>query len=300
MNLQKSILQTIAFFDIFNFPLTAEEIQENLYNYKKPVHIKEIKGTLEEMEGVEKLHDYYILKDRGKLVDIRKSRRFLAEKLWNRTRQYTQYITHIPFVRMIAVCNNLAYDNPSEVSDIDLFIVIEKGRMWTARLITTLILHFYGVRRYGNKIVGRFCLSFFATPEAMNMEKLELKREDPYLAYWTKLLMPIYGKKTYAQFIEMNKKWIDKKYGLKFRDIKERKFSFLGKSWIKKFWEWLLKGKRGDLLEQLIKSILEKRARKKADQLGPEANILISDDMLKFHNQDRRGEYLEKWKELTK
>ncbi len=300
MNLQKSILQTIAFFDIFNFPLTAEEIQENLYHYNKPVHIKEIKGTLGEMEEeekIEKLHDYYILKERGKLVDVRKSRRFLAEKLWNRTRQYCQYIVHVPFVKMIAVCNNLAYDNPSEVSDIDLFIVIEKGRMWTARLIVSLILQFYGVRRHGNKIIGRFCLSFFATPEVMDMEKLEQKPSDPYLAYWTKLLMPIYGKKTYTQFMEMNEGWLKKKYGLSFEDIKEKKLSFRGKSWIKKFWEWLFKGKRGDLIEKIIKNILEKRSQRKAKELGPEANIVISDNMLKFHNNDRRKEYLEKWKE---
>ena len=85
MNLQKSILQTIAFFDLFDFPLTAEEIKKYLYDYKDPVHIKEIKGTLEEMEGLEKFHEYYVFIGRGKLVDIRKARKFISEKFWGRT-----------------------------------------------------------------------------------------------------------------------------------------------------------------------------------------------------------------------
>ena len=161
MNIQRSILQTIAFFDIFDFPLTAEEILSHLYCYKKSVHIKEIKGNLAIMEGVEKIHDYYVLKGRGRLIDMRKGKKFISEKFWGRVKQYGQYVSQTPFVEMVAVCNNLSYDNPTESSDIDLFIVIKKGRMWIARLIVSLILQFHGVRRHHDKIAGRFCLSFF-------------------------------------------------------------------------------------------------------------------------------------------
>jgi len=296
MNLQKSILQTIAFFDLFDFPLTAEEIKEYLYKYDKPVHIKEIKGTLDEMEEVEKIHDYYVLKGRGKLVDVRKTRKFIAEKFWGRTRQYGQYMVRVPFVRMVAVCNNLAYDNPTELSDIDLFIVIEKGRMWLARFIITLILQFHGVRRHGDKVSGRFCLSFFVTPEKMNMESLPLKPEDPYLAYWTRLMTPIYGKKTYQEFMDINKGWLQKEYGLAFPDINEKKFSFQKTSRGKRFWEWVFKGWFGDLIENLLKKTFKKRTLKKAHKLGPEASVIVSDEILKFHNKDRRKEYRDEWK----
>lgn len=296
MNLKKSVLQTIAFFDIFDFPLTAEEIKEYLYNYKKPVHIKEIKGTLEEMEEVEKIHNYYVLKERGKLVDLRKGRKFIAEKFWGRVRQYGQYVVKVPFVEMVAVCNNLAYDNPSELSDIDLFIVIKKGRMWIARLIISLILQFHGVRRHGDKITGRFCLSFFITPKKLNMEPMLLRPEDPYLAYWTKLLMPIYGKDAYKQFMEENQGWMGKKYGLKFSELNTKQFSFQKTSRSKKFWEKVLKGWFGDLLEKILKKTFKKRTLRKAKKLGPEASIVVTDDMLKFHNHDRRKEYLDKWK----
>ncbi len=294
MHLRKSILQTIAFFDLFDFPLTAEEIREYLYKYDKAVHIKEIKGILDEMEEVEKIHDYYVLKNRGKLVDVRKARKFIAEKFWNRTRQYGQYVAKVPFVRMVAVCNNLSYDNPTELSDIDLFIVIEKGRMWLARFFITLILHFHGVRRHDSKIAGRFCLSFFVTPEKMNMEPLLLKTEDPYMAYWTRLMMPVYGKKTYQQFMEDNK-WLSEKYGLKFPDINEKKFSFHGKSRSKRFWEWVFKGWFGNLIEGFLKKTFKKRTLKKTQKLGPEASVVVTDDMLKFHNRDRREEYREEW-----
>jgi len=296
MNLRKSILQTIAFFDLFDFPLTAEEIKEHLFNYPKPIHIKEIKGTLKEMEAVvSHVHDYYVLKGREKLVDTRKARKFIAEKFWGRTRQYGQYITKVPFVKMIAVCNNLAYDNANEQSDIDLFIAIEEGRMWTGRLLITLILNFFGVRRHGDKIAGRFCLSFFVTHKNLNMEVLSLKPQDPYLAYWTKLLMPIYGEETYQDFIEKNKKWIKENYGMEFSESTKKRVTFTQKSSLKTISEWFLKGLIGNLIEDLIKKIFKKRTLKKAQNLGPQASVLVSDQILKFHNHDRREEFYEKW-----
>lgn len=293
-DLKRSIINTISFFDIFSYPLTAEEIKKYLYKYKNPIHIKEIKGTIEEMEEIEKIHGYYVLKDRANLADTRKARKFLAEKLWGRTRQYCQYLTNVPFVEMIAACNSLAYDNPNEESDIDLFIVIKKDRMWFARTAITAILHFFGVRRHKNKIAGRFCLSFFTTPEKMDMSELELKPEDPYLAYWTKLLMPVYGEKAYADFVEKNKKWLKEKYALSFSAETPEKITFRNEKKIKKILEKALDGKLGDLTESAIKKLLKKRALKKAENLKDPSGTIISDDILKFHDEDMREKYREK------
>ena len=302
MDLKESILKTIAYFDIFDFPLTAEEIKEYLFRYDKPLHIKEVKGTLALMceEGtIEELKEHFILKGRGQILETRKARKFIAEKFWNRTKLYGQYMRAVPFVRMIAVCNNLAYDNPNQDSDIDLFIAIEKDRLWLARFLITLILQFFGVRRHGNKITGRFCLSFFVTTNRLNMEELQIKPEDPYLAYWTKMVSPIYGRETYEKFKTENERWLSEKYGLKFSDSDLKHMYVAEESGLKRFFEWMMKGWFGNLLEGLLKKTLKKRTLRKMKLLGPEADIIVSDDMLKFHNHDRRKEYYERWKNIS-
>ena len=300
MNLTESIRQTIAFFDLFDFPLTANEVHQHLYHYKKPVHITEIKGLLDELPDIEKIHNYYMIKGRGHLIDVRKGHKFIAEKWWGRVRQYGQYLVKVPFVKMIAICNNLAYDNASETSDIDLFIVIKKGRLWTARLIITLILQFYGVRRHGNKVTGRFCLSFFITPNKLNIQPLLKSHEDPYLAYWTKLIMPIYGKETYEKYKKKNKDWLADEYGLRFNELNNKAFPFTEKNKHKNFWEWLLNGFIGNQLENIIRFFFKRRTLKKKVQLGLKASVVVSDEMLKFHNHDRRQEYFDEWIENVK
>jgi len=302
MNLKDSILKTIAYFDLFDFPLTAEEIKEYLYDYSKPLHIKEIKGTLDEMiedDEIEEIKEHFVLKGRREIIETRKARKFIAEKLWTRTKLYGRYIRAVPFVRMIAVCNNLAYDNPSEESDIDLFIVIKPRRMWIARLIISLILQFYGVRRHGNKVVGRFCLSFFVTTNKLNMQPLQIKPKDPYLAYWTKLLSPIYGEEIYEEFKKENELWIGEKYGLRFADDSKKHMYVDKVGGIKKFFEFLLGGLFGNLIEGFLKKSFKKRTLHKMKKLGPEASIIVSDNILKFHNHDKREEYLRNWEKLV-
>lgn len=298
MNIRTSIIKTIVYFDIFDFPLMAEEIMEYLYGYSKPIHIKEIKGTLELLikEGkIEKIREYFVLNNRGNIIETRKSRKFISEKFWSRTRLYGRYMKMIPFVKMIAVCNNLAYNNASPESDIDLLIVIKSGRMWTARLLITIILHFFGVRRHGNLAAGRFCLSFFITEKKLSMEELAIDPHDPYLAYWTKLIAPIYGQKTYNNFVKSNEKWLSKKYGINFTESSSRHIYLEKESKFKKLSEWILNGKIGNILEEFLKKTLKKKTLRSMKKLGSEASVIVSDDILKFHNKDKRRKYYERW-----
>jgi len=121
------------------------------------------------------------------------------------------------------------------------------------------------------------------------------KPEDPYLAYWTKWLAPVYGEESYRKFTEENRGWLKQSYGLNFTEENLKRITFRGKSGTKKFFEWLWGGKLGDWTEGLIKKAWKPRTSKHAAALGPEASVVVSDDTLKFHNKDRRKEYLERW-----
>lgn len=296
--LVEAVLNTIRFFDLFDFPLMVEEVMEYLYKYSSPLHIKELKATLDHIVqegGLAEIKGYFLLPGREHIIETRKTRKFIAEKFWNRTKLYGQYMRSLPFIRMIAVCNNLAYDNSSEQSDIDLFIVVRPGRMWLARFLTTAVLHFFGVRRYGDKIAGRFCLSFFVTSEKMDISEFELKPEDPYLAYWTKNLRPIFGQEAYRAFREKNQEWLSL-YGLHFDDSYRKHMYHYEDGKFKKFSEWLLGGFIGNFFEGILKRTLKRKTLRSAERLGPEANVIVSDEILKFHNHDRRKEFLGRWK----
>lgn len=197
-----------------------------------------------------------------------------------------------PFVRGVAVVNTVAMRTPDEKSDIDLFIIIKSGRLWLSRLMITIFLHLFGVRRHGKKIAGRLCLSFFATEEALEMEKIALPSDDPYLALWTATIHPIFGYDAFARFTAKNEEFLAH-YGLHFWNRLPQKEP------LKRALQWLLelpfRGFFGNFLERKLRSFLLPRAQKKASALTDASGIILSDSMLKFHNTDRREAFALRW-----
>jgi len=284
------LLEIITYFDLFDYPLTKEEI----FNFSK------IEASEWENKNIEIKDDFYFLKGRSEIIEIRKAREKHAQTLWKKTYFYLKFLKLIPFLKMVAICNTLAFNHPEKDSDIDLFIITTKNRLWTARILTTFLLQILGVRRHGKKVSERFCLSFWCTEEALNLKNIQIKPNDPYLAFWCLTLKPVLGNSLYKNFIQKNHDWIKEKYKLKFRipqPHQERLKKSFHSNLIAKLLEKILNGKLGNYLEKKIKNKLQPRAEKKAKQAGPKSSIIISDNMLKFHNHDKRKNIYEKWQE---
>jgi hypothetical protein len=175
-------------------------------------------------------------------------------------------------------------------SDIDLFIIAKKGNLWTVRFIVTTLTSMFGVRRrnthglqkwtpeYTARTKNKFCLSFFITEEVMNFASIRLEPNDPYLDRWIYTLIPIVNKNhTYEHFMEAN--WV------------EPTNTFMHSSW-QLFWHklgnifWFF-----TLLENLTKKLWLPKTLKTYEKLGKPWWVVISDTMLKFHDQDVRREY---------
>lgn len=194
---------------------------------------------------------------------------------------------------MAAVCNNLAFGKVNIGSDIDLFIVADKGRLFTVRTFITFLFHFFGVRRHGNKIAERFCLSFFIDDSALNLENMAIDK-DIYLAFWIKSILPLIDDGVSREFVLAND-WACEYFERSedFR-IDESRVAY-EKSFIGRFFEILLDGVFGNFIENQLCKWQQKRACAKMEIAQDSASLLVNDHVLKFHNIDRRTEYRNRW-----
>jgi hypothetical protein len=217
----------------------------------------------------------------------------LEKKLWKRVKKYLTCLRWVPFLRMVAVCNNLAFGKVDERSDIDLFIVARKGRLFIVRILVTLVLHLLGVRRHGGKVAGRFCLSFFVDDSALGLERIALK-DDVYLAYWCRSMKPILDDGVSKDFVLANE-WADNF----FADIGDKSLKSAKNigafSRAKKVWIFVLNGKFGNWIEGFLRCWQLKRAKSKMKKAGDAASLIVDEHILKFHNVDRRKFYRDKW-----
>ncbi len=323
MDFEFAIKKTLAFFAVWQQPLTPMEVWRFLWapqhvaclpagkaGNMKHVALIEVKKKLEEMAAGGKLgvvHQFYYLPrtPEGQLVDGKSwylERQWLgivALKKWRRARLGGRLLSFIPFVRMVAVGNTLAIEHAREESDIDLLIVAKAGRLWMVRLFSVVVLEMFGLRRRGKRIKDRLCLSFYVTDDALDLSAIAKSPLDPYLAYWVATLWPVFGMEIYQKFWQANA-WIKNYLPLAFarRPNSPRR---VGSWWladsVRNTREWLLRGKLGDKLEQWCRGVMLRRieGHKDSKLWQKDTDVIANDQMLKFHEVDRRLKIREEW-----
>lgn len=298
--LTTAILRTMAYFDVLDYPLTATEVWRWLYRGPQEtwnVTPEEVRATLNTLVANQRLghdRDWYTLPGREAIVAVRAERLVRNEKKWKRAKSTARFLEVIPYVKLAAVVNTLAIDNARAESDIDFLIVTEPERIWIARLMVTGIVEMLGYRRHGEKIADRICLSFYLTTKGLNLSPLKLDADDPHFAFWASQAVPLMDEATYEQFLTAN------------RELTARLPNAWTWSWqnrllknngllrgIKRFYGRMFGMAAGNFLEAWARDYqlqrMDKNVHSKA-KLGT-TEVVISEDVLKFHEDDRRAKY---------
>lgn len=294
-SVEQRILAVLAYFDIFDLALSVEEITNLMLGEK--VELKVVEASLKKMAGqVESDGILYALKEREVILSKRMEKRHQAEILKKKVRKYAWLYSWVPFVRGVAVCNYLSVGAVDEDSDIDLLVISAPGRIFLARVFLTIWMHLLGVRRHHGKISGRFCLSFYVSDSALGFEKILEKPYDIYFIYWLMALWPIYGEKGLWTEVEKSNSWMSegRAWKIGIREVK------VGKNWFARIAEFLLSGWLGGILENVLKKYFTRKHQKRIGSLPLTASVIVSEEMLKYHNNDRRTFFREKFEENLK
>ncbi len=314
-DLEEAIISTLAYFSVHKYPLTLMEIYKWLYARDQESKIKDwniklsdIQKALDESKSLKKIigckNGFYYLKGNEKLVELRKKRHNLAKDRWKKLRRIASILQIIPNIKMFAACNTLVLNDIKEDSDIDVFVIIKDGRMWQTRFFITALVFLLGQWRHKSNIANKICLSFYVTDKSLNLEWLAKKPYDPMLCYWVTFIYPLLDRGAYGQFIEENE-WVRKyvpnfiKYNPNLLERKVDKifiFDILRKSL-----EAILNTKIGDLVEKYFKKIQEGKMKKNSDSWQrDDTDVIITDQMLKFHEKDRRDYFRKVYEENLK
>jgi len=303
--LKSAILRTLAYFDLSNYPLTATEINQWLYQLEAPKY-HELLSVLQEMVSQNQLEEkfgFFYLPNREVVVEERRRSLVISELKLKKARRAVKFISHIPFLRAIFVCNTVAAGSALEESDIDFFIIAQAGRIWLVRFFTNLILRFFGLRTYGEKQRDKICLSFFVDTNNLNLSKLQAVEDDIHFAYWSFQMLPIYDPGNYwKKFLSANY-WI-KKYIPNFSNnavySKIVNAGPISKIW-KKIWEVMWFGAYGDLLEKQAREwqILKMKLSIKDKTAIKDNGVVFNEGVIKLHEHDSRSKIKNAWQDKT-
>jgi hypothetical protein len=191
LSLADSIVHTLAYADIFDFPLTENEIHRRLAYCA--ASLPEVRQMLAGQKTLSRVGDYYTLPGRENIVSTRARRKARADQLWPIARHYAKIIFRLPFVRMIAVTGALAVENIDDDGDIDYFIVTDAGRLWLCRL---MIL---AVAKWAARARVTLCPNYLVSERALVFQEQNL-----YSAHELAQMIPLDGLDTYRRIVSMN------------------------------------------------------------------------------------------------
>ena len=195
IRLRRSILRTLAYFDIFSYPLTADEIYHNLAdNHTSLEEVKSALINLSENQFVYQKEKFFLLKDNDDYINRRKSGNYLAKKRLITARRVSGLISRFPFIRGILLSGSISKGFMEEDSDIDYFIITHPNRVWFSKL---MLMVFKKIFLFNSKKI--FCINYF-----VDSENLEIHEKNIFTATETVTLLPTFGKDFYEQFYEKN------------------------------------------------------------------------------------------------
>jgi len=211
MALSGNIIATLAYYDVFDQPLTAFEVWKHLTvedvekGGSEPVSLGGVVSALDGKDIRNRIafrDGFFFLPGRERLVRLRIGTEKIAVAKLRRIRRLAVAIRLVPFVRMIGITGSLAMKKGNSDSDWDFFVVLRTGRIWTGRTLLTGFLHLIGRRRHGRYTRDRACLNYFVTED-----RLIIPTEDLFSANEYTFLIPVFGRETFQRF-ELKNRWI--------------------------------------------------------------------------------------------
>jgi hypothetical protein len=192
-----AIRTTLAYADLFQYPMTAAEIHRYLVKYAASQ--RQVAGWLAASVAnatIIQQGDYYMLPLRESYVAIRAERTRKSAELWQPAKKYGAQIARLPFVKMVGVTGSLAVNNVTDSADIDYFIITANDRLWLCRMIVIGLVR--TVARRGIEL----CPNYFLAERA-----LALTERDIYTARELAQMVPLHGFDHYQRMMLANS-WI--------------------------------------------------------------------------------------------
>jgi hypothetical protein len=197
-----------------------------------------------------------------------------------------------PFVRAVIVNGSMSFGGAGKKSDIDLLIITEPKRLYTARLFATLITCFTGHRRkpFAEFTAGQFCLNYYLSSDNLNI--LPQNRPNALANRWAVKVWDRGGEheRLLRQNFWMRKYNLEIRNKYQFETVRqpfplERKFIFA--VW-QKIWELILSGRFGDFIEKKLADWQKNKIKSGLKKLPTSKEVFISDNDLRLWGREFR------------
>jgi len=253
-NDETSILKLLAYFDIFHYPLTKNEIRQSLTSSFTEDELDQMLRGLLARQAIFLHLGFYGIHNTPMLAHRRTEGNSRAEKMMPKALSIGRFLGHFPFVRSIAISGSLSKNFADEKADIDFFIITKANRLWIARTI----MHLFKKLTFITGHQHYFCMNYYIDEEGMMIESQNI-----FTAVEIATLLPVSGKKELDNFFVINN-WCQQFFRTSVN--RHLQVDTAGDSRIKRFVEWIFDNPVGNSLDNWLLKITTGRWQQKSNK----------------------------------
>jgi hypothetical protein len=192
---QEHIIRTLLYYDIFNYPLTANEILRFLGTDQPDLFQIQVElAHLVESGKLFKFGEFFSIQDNAANIDRRLKGNAEAARYLVMAKKKARFIARFPFVRGVFGSGSLSKGYMDESSDLDFFIVTTPGRLWIARTLLVLYKRVFLFNSHKH-----FCVNYF-----VDSDHLEIEEKNLFTATELATVIPLYGGEYYHKLHNSN------------------------------------------------------------------------------------------------
>jgi len=239
-SIKKDILATIAYFNMFDYPLKKNEIFQFLGHSDDFAEFERALNFLTNDSVIFKIGEFYSLHNNFSLAIKRQKGHEQANHMLKKAEKVAILISAFPFIKGVAISGSLSKFFADDRTDVDFFIITTPNRLWIARTF----LHMFKKITYLFNLQDLFCMNYFIDEsEPVILEK------NIYTATEVATILPMRGAEAFEIFFTANtwtKNFLPNK-NIYMPTIKENK-----KTWLRYLAEKLLDNQFGDALDNFL------------------------------------------------
>ncbi len=208
-DIRQSILKTVLYSDIFDYPLTSYQIWKYLISSRKFKRasfdsvLKNIGSPISTTRGL------YFTEGKENIIKEAIKRKKESGKKFVQVYKISRIISFIPFVLFIGVSGGLSMNNAEKKDDIDIFVITKENSIWITRFLIIIILKILGKHRgrRDEKVADKICLNMLIDEKHLSFNS---KKQNLYTAHEIVQMVPIFDRnKIHNKFLSKNM-WVKK------------------------------------------------------------------------------------------
>jgi hypothetical protein len=245
------VLKALAYFDIFQYPLTKKEIRQYLDQSISEEELEEALKVLLINEYIFLQNGFFSLQDNPLPACKRIKGNQRASQLLPKAERIGRFLYRFPFVRGIGISGSLSKNFAEDKADIDFFIITKKNRLWIARTL----MHLFKKLTFLAGQQHFYCMNYYVDEQV-----LLLHEQNIFTAIEIKTLLPVSGEEAIDQFFTTNQwcnTWLP---ACEFRKPSKKDTT---RHPFKQMAEWICANRVGDWIDDQLMRISNRRWKRK-------------------------------------